>query len=443
EGRADLHRRHRDEDDGARGRDRRRRRPQLPRRPRVQQRGDGAPRARRRPRRPDGRGRRPAAARRVLARRRPVARARPGTRARHAVPRPAAAHHEGERRRARAPRGDRRDPHLAGDRGADRAGDVARARRRRAADHGLRDGGRVPREGRRVRRRRLHLPGPLPARRRRRGDDRGVRHGRGMSLTPYALDEALALRAADPSATVVAGGTDVMVGVNLGRLHPTSLLDLSRVSALAEWRRDADRLSVGAGVTFARLARELPEAEALAAAAATVGSAQVRNRATLGGNLVTASPAGDGLAALAAYDAEIVLASARGTRSLPWRAFLTGPKRTALAPDELLIAAEWRPARGRGVFLQLDEDAHTARLALGSVGPTVLRAPAAEALAATLDWDAPDDRALEELGRLAALAARPIDDLRGSAAYRRRAVEVLTRRAFAAAFAGRALEAAA
>jgi len=281
-----------------------------------------------------------------------------------------------------------------------------------------------------------------------------------MSLTPYALDEALALRAADPSATVVAGGTDVMVGVNLGRLHPTSLLDLSRVSALAEWRRDADRLSVGAGVTFARLARELPEAEALAAAAATVGSAQVRNRATLGGNLVTASPAGDGLAALAAYDAEIVLASARGTRSLPWRAFLTGPKRTALAPDELLIAAEWRPARGRGVFLkigprsamviavasvclQLDEDAHTARLALGSVGPTVLRAPAAEALAATLDWDAPDDRALEELGRLAALAARPIDDLRGSAAYRRRAVEVLTRRAFAAAFAGRALEAAA
>jgi CO/xanthine dehydrogenase FAD-binding subunit len=267
------------------------------------------------------------------------------------------------------------------------------------------------------------------------------------ALRPRTLDEALALRGAHPEATVVAGGTDLMVGVNFGRSEPSSLLDLSLVDELTAWARDDDYISVGAGVTFARITDELDDLSPLAEAAATVGSPQIRNRATLGGNIVTASPAGDGIAALAAYDAAIVVAKdGAADRRIPWDAFFLGPKRTALAPDELVVAAEWRPVDGPGTFakvgprsalviavasvcVQLDEPGHDVRIAVGSVGPTVLRATRAEQLFTQLDWDAPGADALREAGRLAAADARPIDDLRGSAAYRRHAIEVLVPRA--------------
>lgn len=267
------------------------------------------------------------------------------------------------------------------------------------------------------------------------------------ALRPRTLDEALALRAAHPEATVVAGGTDLMVGVNFHRTAPSCLLDLSRVDELTAWARDESSISVGTGVTFARITDELDDLTALAEASATVGSPQIRNRATLGGNIVTASPAGDGIAALAAYDASIVVSRhGHADRRIPWDEFFLGPKQTALAGDELVVAAEWTPVDGPGTFakvgprsamviavasvcVQLDEPGHDVRIALGSVGPTVLRATRAEQLVTQVDWDDPDERALREAGALAAADAHPIDDLRGSAAYRRQAVEVLVRRA--------------
>lgn len=269
------------------------------------------------------------------------------------------------------------------------------------------------------------------------------------------LDEALAARAERPEALPVAGGTDLMVAVNFGRMRPAELLDLSHVTELARWERRDGRVFVGAGMTFARIARELGEFPPLAEAAGSVGSAQIRNRATIGGNLATASPAGDSIPVLAAYGADVVLASRRGERRLRWDEFLRGPKRTALEPDELVVGVEWTPVDGPGSFakvgtrnamviavaglcLQLDRAARTVRVALGSVAPTVIRARDAELFAReAVPWDDPmrplGTPAVNEFGRLVAFAAEPIDDVRGSAAYRRLAVEVLARRALARA----------
>ncbi|HVM55946.1 MAG TPA: FAD binding domain-containing protein [Gaiellaceae bacterium] len=271
------------------------------------------------------------------------------------------------------------------------------------------------------------------------------------AFLPRSLDEALALRAEHPEAVPVAGGTDLWVEINFGRTRPPAILDLSRVEELKTWEAANGRVRLGAGVTFARIERELAAFRPLAEAARSVGSPQIRNRATIGGNLGTASPAGDSIPVLAAYGAGIVLASAAGTRTEPWDAFFTGPKRTTLAPDELIAGVEWDRLDAPGSFakvgtrnamviaiaglcLQLDPSARTVRLALGSVAPTVVRAPEAEAFAAgAVAWDEPDrplsEAAVAEFGRHAAAAATPIDDVRGSAAYRRHAVEVLARRA--------------
>ncbi|HVP75752.1 MAG TPA: FAD binding domain-containing protein [Gaiellaceae bacterium] len=271
------------------------------------------------------------------------------------------------------------------------------------------------------------------------------------ALLPRSLEEALELRAAHADAVPVAGGTDLMVAVNFGRARPPALLDLSRVEELKTWRRENGTVFVGAGMTFARIALELREFRPLVEAARSVGSPQIRSRATIGGNVGTASPAGDAIPVLAAYAATIVAGSTRGERREPWNAFFTGPKQTTLAPDELLLGVEWQAVEGPGSFakvgtrnamviaiaglcLQLDLRAHTVRLALGSVAPTVVRAPDAEAFAAdVVPWDEPEralpEQAVSEFGRLAAVAARPIDDVRGSAAYRRHVVEVLARRA--------------
>ena len=271
------------------------------------------------------------------------------------------------------------------------------------------------------------------------------------ALLPRSLEEALALRAEHPDAVPVAGGTDLMVAVNFGRARPPALLDLSRVDELKSWRRENGSVHVGAGLTFARIAAELREFRPLVEAARSVGSPQIRSRATIGGNVVTASPAGDAIPVLAAYDATVVAGSTRGTRREAWDAFFTGPKQTTLAPDELVLGVEWDVADGPGSFakigtrnamviaiagicLQLDLRVRSIRLALGSVAPTVVRAPAAEAFAGgAIAWDEPGRElpadAVSEFGKLAAGSARPIDDVRGTAAYRRHVVEVLARRA--------------
>lgn len=277
-------------------------------------------------------------------------------------------------------------------------------------------------------------------------------------LRPRTLEEALALKARTPDAVPIAGGTDLMVELNFDRRRPPAILDLWRLPGLTGWRHEDGTLFLGAGVTYTRIIRELPDLVPLVQASRSVGSPQIRNRGTVGGNLGTASPAGDALPVLAAYDAEVVVASAaRGTHTLPWDRFLTGPKRTALAPDELILGARWRPLPGVGSFskvgirnamviavaslcLVLDEAGRTVRVALGSVGPTVLRAPEAEAFAAGAlaragAWEDPRAHlppdAFEEFAERVAAAARPIDDIRGTAAYRRHACRVLARRALA------------
>jgi CO/xanthine dehydrogenase FAD-binding subunit len=275
-------------------------------------------------------------------------------------------------------------------------------------------------------------------------------------VLPRSLDEALDAVATQPDVLPIAGGTDVMVEMNFDLKRPETLLDLSRLPELRELRRENGHVFLGAGVSYTRIMRELPEMTALVQASRSVGSPQIRNRGTVGGNLGTASPAGDALPALAVYDAEIVLVRTGGsTRSVPWRDFLLGVKRNAMEPGELILGARWRVPRGPGSFskvgtrnamvisiaavcLQLDEEERSVRVALGSVGETVIRATDAEVFARDEIgseglWDAPggalDERVVERFGELAAAAARPIDDVRGTAAFRRRACAVLARRA--------------
>jgi CO/xanthine dehydrogenase FAD-binding subunit len=275
-------------------------------------------------------------------------------------------------------------------------------------------------------------------------------------LSPRSLDEALAMKAQRPDATPIAGGTDLMVDINFGRRRPSAVLDLGRVGELATWREDDGHVFLGAGLTYATIVEEMAAFKPLMQASRSVGSPQIRNRGTVGGNLGTASPAGDALPVLAAYDADVIVRSrARGERSMPWHAFLTGPKKTALAPDELILGARWPRRRGPGSFskigtrnamviavaglcLVIDEDGHHVNVALGSVGPTILRATEAEqqiaiALESAGAWKDPTvtlpDPVIEQFGEQVAAAARPLDDVRGTAAYRRHACRVLAQRA--------------
>jgi CO/xanthine dehydrogenase FAD-binding subunit len=284
-------------------------------------------------------------------------------------------------------------------------------------------------------------------------------------LFPGTLDQALEMKAERPEVVPIAGGTDLMVELNFGRLRPPAMMEISHLRELAEFRREDGSFFLGAGVTYMTIERELTELIPLVQASRSVGSPQIRNRATVGGNLGTASPAGDALPVLAAFDAEIVLTSASGgIRSLPWNDFLTGPKKNALQPGELILGTRWRVPRGPGSFskigprnamvisvagvcVQLDEDERTVRVALGSVAPTIVRASEAEEFGArALDdagaWDDPGapvpSATVEEFGERVAAAASPIDDVRGTAAYRRHAVMVLARRALSWALTDRA-----
>lgn len=283
-------------------------------------------------------------------------------------------------------------------------------------------------------------------------------------LLPRSLDEALDMKASRPEAVPIAGGTDVMVEVNFGRLRPGAFLDVSRLPELQVLRREDRHMFLGAGVTYDRIERELRHFPPLVQASRSVGSPQIRRRGTVGGNLGTASPSGDALPVLAVYEAEVVLGRAGGqTRRLSWRDFLAGVKRAALAADELILGARWPVLRGPGSFskigtrnamviavaglcLGIDEDTRNVRVALGSVAPTVVRAQEAEAFAEEAltnagAWDDPmadlTDDVVHEFGWLVGAAGRPIGDVRGTAAYRRHACEVMARRALAWALADR------
>jgi CO/xanthine dehydrogenase FAD-binding subunit len=222
------------------------------------------------------------------------------------------------------------------------------------------------------------------------------------------------------------------------------------VRELSEWSERDGALRIGAGVTYTTAIAELGDRlPGLAAASRTVGSPQIRNRGTIGGNLGSSSPAGDALPPLYASHAEVELASAAGTRRVPVADFITGPKRNVLAPDELIAAIHVREAAGAQQFskvgtrnamviavcsfaVALDAGARSVGTCIGSAAPTPVRATDAEAFAAeALDWDGGgslDDATAWRFGELAAGAASPIDDVRGSAAYRRHALAVLARR---------------
>jgi CO/xanthine dehydrogenase FAD-binding subunit len=269
-------------------------------------------------------------------------------------------------------------------------------------------------------------------------------------LAPATLADALELKAANPDAVPLAGGTDLMVAINFRSARPAAVLDLTRIDALREWDDDDGRVRVGAGVTYTRLIDELGDRlPGLALAARTVGSPQIRNRGTVGGNLATASPAGDGLPPLYTSGATIELASVRGTRRVPVADFVTGPKRNCLAPDELISAFELPVAGGPQQFakvgtrnamviavcsvaLALWPDERRVAACIGSAGPTPLVArEAQDFIAGALDWDggaAPAPAVLERFGALVSARTRPIDDVRGTAGYRSHAVGVLARR---------------
>jgi CO/xanthine dehydrogenase FAD-binding subunit len=279
-------------------------------------------------------------------------------------------------------------------------------------------------------------------------------------LVPTTLDQALSALAADPTSLLISGGTDVMVEINMGHRKPGPVVSLNRVSELRSWTYDpvAATVRIGAAVTYSELL-EPPLADllpALAEASRTVGSPQIRNAGTLGGNLGTCSPAGDGLPVLSALDAVVHLANSRGERSLPIGKFMVGPKRTAREPDEVITAVTvpvlsgWQGYSKVGVrnamvialataCVAVDTDGHSVRLAIGSVGPTILRCDEAEQFAAgAVDFAGRGASAdvVTRFGELAAQASRPIDDHRSSAAYRRHAIGVLASRLLRRAFPG-------
>jgi CO/xanthine dehydrogenase FAD-binding subunit len=253
-------------------------------------------------------------------------------------------------------------------------------------------------------------------------------------FSPASLDEALRLRSEHPAALAIQGGTDVMIELNFGRARPEVILNLNEVPELRGWRRENGTLVLGAGLTYAQAETELAGLlPALAEAARTVGSPQIRSRGTIGGNLGTASPAGDALPPLLIEGAEVEVASQAGRRTIALPDFLLGVKRTALADDELITAVRVRPSGCAQTFMKVgprnamvisvcslalvvDSQHEEIRAAFGSAAPvpTLVRTPLGDA---------------DSLAERIVAAARPIDDVRGSVAYRRHALAVLAVRA--------------
>ena len=252
-------------------------------------------------------------------------------------------------------------------------------------------------------------------------------------VTPRSLDEALRLKADHPDAVPIQGGTDLMVALNFDRTRPEAILNLNEVAELRGWSRENGALRLGAGLTYTEAMGLGEDFQSLAEAARTVGSPQIRNRGTIGGNLGTASPAGDALPPLLIEGTEVEVASVRGTRRLPIDEFLVGVKRNALEPDELITAVHVEPSGQPQTFMKVgprnamviavcslalvvDRERGELRAAFGSSAPVarLVRGPLGQV-----------DSFPEEVAE----AASPIDDVRGTAAYRRHALRVLTRRA--------------
>ena len=274
-------------------------------------------------------------------------------------------------------------------------------------------------------------------------------------LQPATWAEALQLKAVHPQAVPIQGGTDVMVELNFDRHRPEFLLDLSRVGEMAQWAPENGHIRLGAGVTYARILTELSDRlPGLAMASRTVGSPQIRNRGTVGGNLGAASPAGDAHPALLAAFAQVEVESVSGLRQIPVAEFYTGVKRNALSPDELIKAVLITPPTGPQQFckigtrnamvisvaafgLALHPDRKAVGTGIGSAAPTPRRALEAERfLAQSLTddglWEfrgALPDATSRRFADLVADAASPIDDVRGTARYRVHSLSVMARRA--------------
>ncbi|MFO7170203.1 MAG: FAD binding domain-containing protein [Chloroflexota bacterium] len=289
---------------------------------------------------------------------------------------------------------------------------------------------------------------------------------------PASLDEALQLlRQHGAGARIVAGGTDVLVELGRGVRPTATLVDITRLPGLKAIRREGDTIRIGALATHNDVIASadcVRDALPLAQACLEIGAPPIRTRATVAGNLVTASPANDTIAPLLALDAELVLASLDGERTVRLADFYPGFRQTALRPDELVREIRFRALRPdqRGLFLKLGlrraqaisvinialvvtfdsasgGDAgqppavKEARVALGALAPTVIRAPSVEAFLAGKRLD---PEVCAEAGRLACADARPIDDVRGSAAYRLAALANLVADGLARIAAGRERE---
>jgi CO/xanthine dehydrogenase FAD-binding subunit len=280
-------------------------------------------------------------------------------------------------------------------------------------------------------------------------------------IQPTSWADALAVKAERPAAVPVAGGTDLMVELNFDARRPDALLDLTKVDELAHWDISAGRVRLGAGVSYTRIIDELGgRLPGLAMAARTVGSPQIRNRGTVGGNLGTASPAGDAHPPLLAAGADVEVASVRGTRLIGIGEFYAGVKRNAMEPDELIAAVHIPLPSGPEQFskigtrnamviavaafsLALHPDRQAVGTGIGSAAPTPRPAPAAEQFLAAALTDAGLWTSRAELppaiaarfAELVRAAAAPIDDVRGSAAYRLHALAVMARRTLAWAWA--------
>lgn len=270
---------------------------------------------------------------------------------------------------------------------------------------------------------------------------------------PQTLREALAFSSANPNAQIIQGGTDLMVEINFNHRKPTDVLALRRVTEIRNYSISADksRIIIGAGLPYQQMehgeiAQLLP---ALAQAARTVGSPQIRAAGSIGGNLGTCSPAGDALPVLSALDAVINLRSETTSRDIAVHEFMVGVKRNSRLPGELIVSATlpiidgWQGYAKVGVrnamvisvascCLVVDRSLGLIKVALGAVGPTIIRCRETEQWLAsqidlkTISMVAPN--LLKEFGERIANESKPIDDHRSTAAYRRHAVATLSRR---------------
>ena len=238
-----------------------------------------------------------------------------------------------------------------------------------------------------------------------------------------------------------------MVEVNFGRTELTGVLDLTAVAELQGIDRDDRSIRIGAAHPMADIAERLPDLAALAGAVVTVGSPQIRARATLGGNLATASPAGDSLPALLVHDGEVEVAGASGARRMPVSELLVSPGRTSLRDDELIVAVRLPRHASRSRFAKVgtrnamviatcsvavavDTETGAGRIAAGAVAPTARRLPKAEAIFEQFAASStvPTEAGLDDLEDAVRADIAPIDDHRSTAPYRAHATATLVRR---------------